>query len=57
MAINTKVPRGPAQLRDVLEVRVRRMSSGYSRDERLQALHEMRELIDSAIQGLEEQDA
>jgi hypothetical protein len=41
--------RSPSQLRNMLEVRVRRLAASYNLDVRRQALRELRELVDEAI--------
>jgi hypothetical protein len=44
--------RSPSQLRDLLEVRVRRMARTYDVDVRRQALTEIRDLADAALRYL-----
>lgn len=46
--------RSPSELRNLLEVRVRRQSQSYSKDERREALLEIRDLVDEALDDLRE---
>jgi hypothetical protein len=45
--------RSPSQLRNMLEVRVRRLAASYDLDVRRQALVELRELVDDALAQLD----
>jgi hypothetical protein len=53
--IDVDRPRSPSELRDVLEVRVRRQAQTYSAEQRRQALVELRDLADAAVRRLDTQ--
>jgi hypothetical protein len=54
--IDTNKHRSPSELRNLLEVRVRRQAHTYDVDKRIEALAEIRDLADAAIQHLEKKD-
>jgi hypothetical protein len=56
-SINSTARRSPAQLRDVLEVRVRRQAETYSRAARRQSLVEIEQLARHAIQHIDQEIA
>ena len=56
MAIDVTRPRSPSELRNLLEVRVRRQAQSYSAKVRRQALQELRDLADAAIAQMDEKE-
>lgn len=54
MKLDTSKRRSPSELRNLLEVRVRRQAQSYSKDARRKALAEIRDLAATALDQLEE---
>jgi hypothetical protein len=48
--------RSPSQLRNLLEVRVRRLAASYDLNVRLQALRDIRQLADDALAQLDDEE-
>jgi hypothetical protein len=53
MALNLTKRRSPSELRQLLEVRVRRQAETYSNETRIKSLRELRDLADAELARLE----